>query len=485
MESLIRLDGIRFRYEGGGWLLKNIDLTVGSGEYLAICGANGSGKSTIGYLFNGLIPHFFGGELEGRVTVADIDTRNRPVSDLFSQVGLVLQNADAQLFNSTVEGEIAFGLESLGLPPAQIDARIAQVARTLHIDHLLERSPMTLSGGEKRLAAIAAVVCLRPDVILLDEPYANLDWTGTDRVRRALRDLHRRGNTVVIIEQRMDGFLDDITRCVIVEDGRIRSSADAETARRVVQKAHLIPSYPEREQQVTSSSAGPLLEVRDLVCHIGEKQVLKGVDFQVSAGETVAIVGPNGAGKTTLIEHLNGLRKPGRGDVLIDGETPRGKDPAVVASRIGLSFQNPNNQFFKNQVRDELAVGLGAPGKERDRWFRALCGIFNIERLLDRSPYRLSEGEKKRVALASILTAKPKLVVLDEPTAGQDGRSLEKLAAFLTRLSREGVAILVVTHDLGFARATTDRWIVMDSGRIVADGAPEEIDLLNQPRSRK
>lgn len=480
MEPLIRLAGIRYRYGGSRWLLKNIDLTVEKGEYLAICGANGSGKSTIGYLFNGLIPHFFGGMLKGRVTVDNIETRKQPVSELFSKVGLVLQNADAQLFNSTVESEIAFGLESLGLPSAQIDARIKKVARALDIDHLLERSPMSLSGGEQRLTAIAAVVCLRPTLLLLDEPYANLDWTATDRVRRALCQLHRWGNTVVIIEQKLDGFLDDITRCVIVEDGRIQAIASADAARSALKKARLIPNYPAQRNKSGKRSAETLVEVKNLFCRIGEKQVLKDVDFQISAGETVAIVGPNGAGKTTLIEHLNGLRKPNRGEVLFQGETLTGKDPAAIASKVGLSFQNPNNQFFKNRVRDELAVGLKTLSAGKRDWSQALCAIFGIEHLLDRAPYRLSEGEKRRVALASILANKPKLVVMDEPTAGQDGRSLENLAVLLSRLAGEGVATVVVTHDLNFARATTDRWIVMDRGRIIADAAPGEIDPLHQ-----
>ena len=189
---MIRLSNIRYRYPNTGWVLKGIDLTIDDGEYVFVCGANGSGKSTLGYLFNGLIPNFFGGTLEGSVSVGRFNTREQRISDLFLQVGLVFQNADAQLFNSTVENEIAFGLESLGLSGREMDKRIREISETLHIENLLGRSPMSLSGGEKRLVAIAAVLCLNPSVLVLDEPYASLDWEGITRVRRVLRDIHRK-----------------------------------------------------------------------------------------------------------------------------------------------------------------------------------------------------------------------------------------------------------------------------------------------------
>ncbi|UCH92692.1 MAG: ABC transporter ATP-binding protein, partial [Candidatus Aminicenantes bacterium] len=183
---MIRLSDVHYRYPASGWVLKGIDLSIDTGEYVFVCGASGSGKSTLGYLFNGLIPHFFGGTLEGSVEVAGADTKGQSVSALFSQVGLVLQNADAQLFNSTVEDEIAFGLESLGLPSSQIEENIRDISKTLQIEDLLNRSPMALSGGEKRLVTIACVLCLNPALLVLDEPYAHLDWEGVRRVREAL-----------------------------------------------------------------------------------------------------------------------------------------------------------------------------------------------------------------------------------------------------------------------------------------------------------
>lgn len=438
MEPLIRLENVRYRYSGGQWLLRDIDFSIDPGEYLAICGANGSGKSTIGYLFNGLIPHFFDGELQGRVTVEGLDTRTHGVAELFSRVGLVLQNAEAQLFNSDVAAEIAFGLESLGLSARKIDRRIAETVEILDIKHLLHRTPMTLSGGEKRLVAIASVLCLEPAVIVLDEPYANLDWTGVERVRTALKALHRRGNTVVVIEQRMDGFLDDIDRCLIVEQGRIRFDTEPRQARGLLSAEKLIPRYASRRRNSGSPDSPVLLEVDGLSCRMGAKQVLDNVSFQLLRGETVALVGKNGAGKTTLVRHLNGLSRAAEGEVLFDGNPLGKKSPRKLATDVGISFQNPNDQFFKNRVRDELTVGLNLLKNGRSEWFGELCRTFDLEAVLDRPPYRLSEGQKKRVALASILTMRPGLLVLDEPTVGQDGRGRETLAARPAGIGRRG-----------------------------------------------
>ena len=218
---MIRLRDVWYRYPNSGWALEGIDLSIDEGEYIYVCGANGSGKSTLGYLFNGLIPHFLGGTLKGSVLVKDMDTMERSVSDLLSQVGLVFQNADAQLFSNTVEDEIVFGLENLGLPPCEIDERINEISNMIQIEDLLDRAPISLSGGEKRLVAIASVLCLNPSLLLLDEPYANLDWDGIHRVRKVLRDIHLKGKSVVVIEQRVDGYMEDATRCLVTNQGKI------------------------------------------------------------------------------------------------------------------------------------------------------------------------------------------------------------------------------------------------------------------------
>ena len=202
------------------------------------------------------------------------------------------------------------------------------------------------------------------------------------------------------------------------------------------------------------------------------RPVLQEISLAVNEGEIVAIVGKNGAGKTTLIKHFNGLYRSRKAEILFMGKGIQGISPREMAARIGLSFQNPNDQFFKNTVKDELTVGMRVAGEDSGEWMEELCTLFDLHELLEKSPYRLSEGQKKRVAVASILAMRPKLLVLDEPTVGQDGRFLEMLAGLLFSLREKGFTIVMVTHDMEFALATAERWIVLHEGRVVGDGPP-------------
>jgi energy-coupling factor transporter ATP-binding protein EcfA2 len=470
---VIRLRDIRYRYPHTGWVLKGVDFSVTDGEYLFIGGANGSGKSTLAYLFNGLIPHYFGGTLQGTVTIDDLNTLEHKVFELFSHVGLVLQNADAQLFNSTVEDEIAFGLESLGLPGGEIDNRIREICRTLKLEDLLGRSPATLSGGEKRLVAIASVLCLNPSVLLLDEPYGDLDWEAVERVRQTLSEVNRSGKSIIVIEQRMGKFLHDTSRCLILEQGKLLYQGSPQSAHEVLLNAHLLPHYSTRGNGAPGKE--PLLIAQDLSYRIKEKEILTGVSLELRKGETLALIGRNGSGKTTLLKHFNGLLRPTSGRLTFKGEEIQDKAPSELADQVGLSFQNPNDQFFKYRVKDEVMAGPTILRKIQEDWLQEMWQVFELHALLDRSPYRLSEGEKKRVSLASTLATRPKLLVLDEPTSGHDGRFREALATLMAELKNRGITIVIATHDLDFAQAVADRWIVLHEGRVVADGAPEDL----------
>ena len=476
---MIRLSNIHYQYPGsnGDRALQGIDLAVDKGEYLLLCGGSGSGKSTLGYLLNGLIPHFFGGILRGRVAIMGRDTADLSVEDLFSTVGLVFQNTDAQLFNSSVENEIAFGLESLGRPASEIEKEIRRIAAAVGIDHLLNRSPTALSGGEKRLVAIASVLCSAPPILVLDEPLAHLDWSGAARVRKILRRLHRQGSTVVVIEQRVASVLIDATRCVVMDRGRLLFDGPPNAADSVLRAQHLVPRYPVKPvpEPAADPEAEPLLRLRNIRYEIDRKPILHDVSLQVRAGEILAVVGPNGSGKTTLVRHFNGLLRPQGGDVAFMGKKMGKAGLLRMAGRIGISFQNPNDQFFKNSVADELKIGLKLSPEGAEGRFRGLCTLFHLNELLGRSPYRLSEGQKKRVSVASVLAMGPNLLVLDEPTVGQDGRFLEVLAECLLSLGEKGVSIVVVTHDLEFALAAASRWVVVYGGRVVGTGDPREL----------
>lgn len=478
MAAAVRLERVCFRYPGSDRVLQDLELGIDAGEYAVVFGANGSGKSSFAYLLNGLIPHFFGGSLQGLVQVGALSTRDCATADLFHQVGLVLQNPDAQLFSSTVADELAFGLESLGLPALQIEERILATAAALGIETLLGQSPETLSGGEQRLAAIASVLAMDPALVVLDEPFANLDWTFAQRVRSLLADLHRRGKTVIVIEHRTGDFLQDATRLAVFDNGRCAHNGPAADFRHTLAERRLIPAYPALSLPAVSQAIVPVLSIEHLGFSIGKKKILEDVTFALRPGEVVALVGKNGAGKSTLVRHLIGLLKPLSGEVRLHGSSIRDQAPSKLARRIGVCFQNPNDQFFKTTVRDELAVGLRRRGVAADEGIGELYRRFRLDGLLDRSPYRLSEGQKKQVAISAVLAMGPEVLVLDEPTVSQDAAGKEALAAWIGELAGLGIAVLVATHDLDFAAACAARWVLLDEGRVRGDGAAADITRL-------
>lgn len=504
--------GLSYKYDSSAeeFALQNLNLTIEQGEYVLICGSSGSGKSTLCRLLNGLIPHFYGGVMEGRLLVAGLDTRHHPVCDLFKQVGLVFQNSDAQLFNSTVEREIAFGLESLGLERGEIQARIEWIAEVANVSSLLPRSPHQLSGGEKQLVAICAVLALRPSAIVLDEPYANLDSASAERIRKALNKINRLGTTVIVTEHRLYDLIEDVDRIIVLHQGQIaldgppREVLKADTTEYGLNLPPIVRFFKENGLKEIPLSVeeglallknqglrvetepyppGPegaqggreVIRVRDVSFAFDSAPALSDVGLEIWEGECACLIGKNGSGKTTMIKHFNGLYKPKTGEVYVLG---RGTAKALVselARHVGIVFQNPNDQFFKDLVREEILVGPQALGTYDEDWCEEIYDLFSLRPLLNRSPYRLSEGEKKRVAFASILAARPEIIVLDEPTTGQDQRFKEALISLLQELRSLGHTIVTVTHDLEFAAQSTHRWIAMADGRVVGEGAPDEI----------
>jgi energy-coupling factor transporter ATP-binding protein EcfA2 len=510
-EPVIQVRNLRYSYAGAGsdWVLEDLNLDVEPGEYVLVCGPSGSGKSTLCRTFNGLIPHFYGGRMEGRVRVAGLDTREHAVSELFAHVGLVFQNSEAQLFNSTVESELAFGLESLGVPRGEIDRRVRQITEVVEITPLLHREPHRLSGGEQRLVAIAAALALRPEVLVLDEPYASLDPANVDRVRAALRGILRRGTAVVLTEHRLENAVADAQRMLVLHQGRIALDGTPQdvmaedvtpfglnlppVAR--VAKALGLPEVPLSVESLASAargralpsdilpdrpSGGPseaptVLSVEGVDFAFGKTPVLRDVSLTLNAGECLALVGANGSGKTTLIKHFNGLHRPDQGDVFVLGAETRGATVSKLARHVGLVFQNVNNQFFKFVVREEIEVGAQALGRYDENWLQDLTVLFDLEPLLDRAPYRLSEGAKKRVAFAAALAARPEILVLDEPTTGQDWPFRRALKDLFSDLRARGLSVVLVTHDLDFAEQCADRWVLLADGRVLANGHPWDV----------
>jgi energy-coupling factor transport system ATP-binding protein len=508
---IVETTALRYAYrsDSGAWVLDGMNLHIGPGEYVLVCGASGAGKSTLCRTFNGLIPHFYGGVFQGEVRVAGVSTAAQSVADLFAQVGIVFQNPEAQLFNQTVEREIAFGLESLGLPRVEIKERIAHSAETVGIAGLLLRHPHELSGGEQQLASIAAVLALRPQLMVLDEPYANLDPVHVRRVRAALREIQRQGIAIVVSEHRLQHAVTDVGRMVVMAQGRIVLDGpprevlvqDVEVyglnlplpvriGRRLglsplpldvaaVATADPAPPLPADLRPVSpappESGATPVLEVENLSFVQNGVSILSDVSFRLHAGECLAVVGANGAGKTTLLKQLNGLVRPTAGRVRVVGQDTDRTRVSEMARYVGVAFQNPNSQFFKLAVWDEIMVGAKALDRYDEAWLQELVQLLGLEPLLERAPYRLSEGEKKRVAFAAALAAQPAVLALDEPTAGQDWHFQRALADLLAALRAGGRAIVLATHDLAFAQKQAHRWLLLAGGQVVAEGPPAQV----------
>lgn len=509
-EPIVAVDRLRYRYAaaGPGWILDDLNLHIQPGEYLLVCGASGSGKSTLCRTFNGLIPHFYGGTLEGHVWVAGLDTRAHSVGELFARVGLVFQNPEAQLFTSTVAHELAFGLESLGLSRDEIRRRVAESAEVVGVSHLLARSPHQLSGGEQQLVAIAAALALRPVVVVLDEPYASLDPANVRRVRAALREINRRGTAIVLTEHRLSHAVADVDRMVVLDEGRValdgppqavlRQQVEAfglnlppvvrlardldlpeiplsvEAAIPMLGARRLLPEWlPMRPRPTPDGNL--VLQAEDVGFTLDGRPVLQAVTLGLRAGECLALVGANGSGKTTLVKHFNGLYRPTRGRVLVLGQETRRAKVSRLARHVGLAFQNANDQFFRFRVQDEIEAGPRALGCLDEAWLRELVALFRLDPLLERSPYRLSEGEKKRVAFASALAARPEILVLDEPTTGQDWLFRQALGELLGELRARGQTVVLVTHDLEFAEQHADRWVLLAEGQVLTSGIPWEV----------
>jgi len=498
-----------YRKSGNNPILKEVNLSVRPDEYLLICGASGSGKSTLCRTFNALIPHFYGGSFKGEVRVAGISTAKQTVGNLFSQVGMIFQNPEAQLFNRTVEGEIVFGLESLGLSRGEIERRTIEAVDMIGIEALMPKNPQELSGGEQQLVCIAAIMALKPQVIILDEPYANLDPVKVGMVRAALGKIHRSGKGVIICEHRLPLTVADVQRIVVLHAGRIvlddfpekifrrdlkGFGLELPLAVNIGQRLKLteIPlDIRQLENRMSSGDMPPdllpappappapnaaaVLEVERVSFKLGRSLLLKDINFSLKQGESLAIVGANGAGKTTLLKHFNGLYRPTAGLIRVMGHKASEYKVSQLARFVGVAFQNPNSQFFKLTVWDEIIVGARALGCYDQEWIKELVSLFRLEPLLKQAPYRLSEGEKKRVAFAAALSAKPAILALDEPTAGQDMFFRLALGSLLTNLRARGQAIVLVTQDLAFAEQHAHRWLVMAEGEIAADGSPREV----------
>lgn len=522
MEPIIEFKDYSFKYRSQVEpTLLDINLSIYPGEKVLIVGPSGSGKSTLAHCINGLVPFSFTGESTGSLKIEGQEPKDLGLFGLSKLVGTVLQDTDGQFIGLTVAEDVAFSMENDCIAQDEMFERVDRVAKTVDITDLLDHAPNALSGGQKQRVSMAGVIVDDVDILLFDEPLANLDPATGKRAIDLIDRIHKKNNTtILIIEHRLeDALYRDVDRIVVVGDGRIVADArpdellagpvlkeqgireplyitalkyagcriDKADLPQHIDSMNLLP-YKEKVQnwydkvQLTKKTPNrePALEIRDLsFSYKPGRPVLSHIDFSISKGEMVALVGKNGAGKSTLASLICGFMQPDQGEIYLNGDNLAGYSIKERGEKIGLVMQSPNQMISKPMIYDEVALGLRVRGvaeeEIKERVFETLkiCGLY---------PFRnwpvsaLSFGQKKRVTIASILVMNPEVLILDEPTAGQDFRHYTEIMEFLRRIHEKlGITIIMITHDMHLMLEYTDRAIVIADGKMLADDTPAHI----------
>ena len=505
-EPLVVVEDLTFRYRRATEpAIRDVSLCVDPGEVILIAGPSGCGKSTLIRAINGLIPHAYPGESSGTVTIEGRLTTELKLREIARSIGTVLQDPAKQIVGATVESELAFGPENLGLPREAIRERIRAVAEHAGIAPLLGRETAALSGGERQLLAVGGVLMMQPRLYVVDEPLANLDPATAARLLAVLRALADAGNAVLIVEHRVEEALDlQPDRVLYLEEGRTRylgpvdgflAVADPRSVKvpfdvvleRVRTDPTFVPADPgspsgrnDRDRGGDVADAPPRLEFRGVHASIMGNPILHGVDAALGRAEIVAMLGPNGSGKTTAFRTAMHLLPVTEGTVLVDGDDAAPRTTAELATVFGYVFQSPSQMLFARTVREELLFGPKNLGHDPASLETLLADVLRrtaldqLEGIVDRPPLSLSFGQQKRLALAIALALQPRTLILDEPSAGQDHRTAE---AFLREvLAIPGLeSIYLITHDVDLALTHADRILLFRDGRIVADGPPDEV----------
>ncbi len=487
----IEMRRFSFRYpESDSWALENISLRIQPGEFVAVIGPNGSGKSSFCKCLNGVIPHFEGGVVKGSVRMHGQDTRTHQVAELARQVGLVLEDPDAQLFAGTVLDEAAFGPENLGMEPSRIRRSVARALRAVGLVDVDERSPSSLSGGQKQRLAIAASLAMTPSVLVFDEATSQLDAEGSQRLMELICRLKLRYKLTVIVATHDMGVVSVYAdRVLALDSGRVVAFDTPERVPHVFPKEPARRASPVNRSPVTAMEAPPtgrvplidqppILGISSLRCEYPGVVAVDDVTTTITPGQFVGIVGRNGSGKTTLFKAIVGLIEPAGGEVRLGGDPVLRLSATELARRVGYVQQNPDHQLFADSVWKEVAYGPTNLGLGRDLIAERVNTSLDIVGLRDRSrehPLALGRDERSLVALASILALESGIVLLDEPTRGHDLAGSRRVMEIACALRDAGRTVVAIGHDLGMLCRYVDRLIVMERGRIIIDGETTEV----------
>lgn len=541
-DTAIRIRGLQFTYDKANEpTLKNIQLDIPKGKFTAVMGETGAGKTTLLMALNGLIPQFIEGDYKGTVSVIGHLTDEVPIQALVQKIGLVLQDPETQLFGLTVEEDVAFGPSNLGMPLQHIHNLVERCLSLVGLTGYEKRSTEFLSGGEKQRLAVAGIIAIGSEIIVLDEPTSELDPEGKEAIFRIAEELKvNKQMTIVMAEHESEKVLAYADHVIVIQDGRIQWQGDPQVLFADEERVHAYRLRPpgvaqmywalkrsgcalgercprtvddlyawlkktsivdesgalakreteEVESRTASSTsrkaetkntpprANAVLQIENLhhVYHNGH-EALKGIDATIYEGDYLAIVGQNGAGKSTFCKHLNKLLTPTRGRILFKGEDIANKETATLAQHIGYVFQNPDHQIFSPSVLEEVMYGLKIRGvSERERKDRAMdvLQFVGLDQYIDFHPFSLSKGLRQRLAVASILVLEPEVLIIDEPTTGQDWQGTQNMLSLIERLHDRGHAIVVITHDMSIVTDHAQRVFIMAEGQLLKDCRPND-----------
>lgn len=524
----VKLEKLTYSYpHSDSQALSDVNLELEKGEFVLLVGSSGCGKSTLVRCLNRLVPEISGGSFSGRVLLRGKDLKKEKINRLALEVGMVFQNPETQLFCLTVAEDISFGPENLGLPRIEVLSRVEKALKAVRLEKLRDHFIFTLSGGEKQRTAIGGNLAMEPEILVLDEPTSDLDPAGTQEVLELLRRLNEeKQTTLILIEHKLDSVFEMADRMLVMDEGRLIFDGkpfeilcrEEETLKKLGihppqlieiarllgmdSEASIAPSYenvlkrlaellkvPAAKSQLESwkgqkletstsilSSEDNLPHVRiENLCYRLEdgSEILKNINLDIKNGEFLALLGHNGAGKTTLAGHLIGFFRPSCGRILLNGKDTEGYSTAQLSRKVGYLFQNPDSQIFMDSVIKEIRFGLetvGIPEEEIEKRVNESLEIMELSAYKNRHPHSLSRGQRQRLAVASILAIEPDLLVLDEPTTGQDRGHIFKFLDKIRELKKLGKTVILITHDMELVAEYAERVVVMKQGRILLDG---------------
>ncbi len=499
--------------------LKNIDITINKGEKVLIVGPSGSGKSTLSHCINGLIPFSYSGEIEGELIIDTIKPYEESLSDVSKKVGTIMQDQDSQFIGLSVGEDVAFNFENDAMPVQEMKVKVVNALELVNMVDFINHSPYELSGGQKQRVSLAGVLGNDAEILLFDEPLANLDPASGKEVMELINNIHEKTNkTIIIVEHRIEDVLEQaFDKVIVIDRGEVKAigTPDEILKSDILSKSGLreplyvsamkyancnldkinnlrdfnnldedskekIKNWFNNESKNISTKNNnkekKILEVKNLTfSHDKNKNTLENVSFHLNKGEILAVLGNNGAGKSTLCRVITGILKSKEGNIFLKDECIDSWSIRKRGSSIGYVMQNPNQMISQHMIKDEIALGLKCRGYSKEEIdtkveeVLKICGLY---------PYRnwpvaaLSYGQKKRVTIASILAINPDVIILDEPTAGQDHKHYTEFMEFIKTLANKGISIILITHDMQLTLEYCDRAMVLSGGKKIADNKP-------------